>query len=147
MLIHIATSMKCRVHTNGMPCLYVHVEIKLDTINLNGLITYYRVTVSYWWLNRTIWPILVASNWCQECSAKCSLFCLEHQTSSSDLSRIQSIFLEVKHCFIVYHRLIDNLVVEGWHRVREVPGSIPTQGPRHTKDIIKIVPVVPLFST
>jgi len=31
--------------------------------------------------------------------------------------------------------------------VREVPGSIPSQGPRHTKDIIKMVPVVPLFST
>ena len=27
------------------------------------------------------------------------------------------------------------------------PGSIPSQGPRHTKDVIKIVPVVPLFST
>ena len=32
-------------------------------------------------------------------------------------------------------------------RVREVPGSIPSQGPRHTKDVIKMVPVVPLFST
>jgi len=31
--------------------------------------------------------------------------------------------------------------------VREVPASIPSQGPRHTKDIIKMVPVVPLFST
>jgi len=31
--------------------------------------------------------------------------------------------------------------------VREVPGSIPSQGPRHTKDVIKMVPVVPLFST
>ena len=27
------------------------------------------------------------------------------------------------------------------------PGSIPRQGPRHTKDVIKMVPVVPLFST
>ena len=34
-----------------------------------------------------------------------------------------------------------------WLRVRDVPGSIPSQGPRHTKDVIKIVPVVPLFST
>ena len=25
-------------------------------------------------------------------------------------------------------------------------GSIPSQGPRHTKDVIKMVPVVPLFS-
>ena len=32
-------------------------------------------------------------------------------------------------------------------RVREVPGSIPSQGPRHTKDVIKMVPErVPLFS-
>ena len=68
--------------------------------------------------------------------------------------------------------LLDSLVVECWHRVREVPGSIPSQGrllnslvvecglrvqevpgsissqgPRHTKDVIKMVPVVPLFST
>ena len=41
----------------------------------------------------------------------------------------------------------DSLVVEYWHRVREVPGSIPSQGPRHTKDVIKMEPVVPLFST
>ena len=26
-------------------------------------------------------------------------------------------------------------------------GSIPSEGPRHTKDVIKMVPVVPLFST
>ena len=44
------------------------------------------------------------------------------------------------------YRLLDSLVVE-WHRVREVPGSILSQGPRHTKDVIKMVPVVPLFST
>ena len=30
---------------------------------------------------------------------------------------------------------------------REVPASIPSQGPRHTKHVIKMVPVVPLFST
>jgi len=29
--------------------------------------------------------------------------------------------------------------------VQEVPGSIPSQGPRHTKDVIKMVPVVSLF--
>ena len=45
------------------------------------------------------------------------------------------------------HRLLDSLVVEYWLRVREVPGSIPSQGPRHTKDVLKMVPVVPLFST
>ena len=38
-------------------------------------------------------------------------------------------------------------VLECWVRVLEVPGSIPSQGPRHTWNIIKIVPVVPLFST
>ena len=48
--------------------------------------------------------------------------------------------------FIGY-RLLDNLVVECWHRMREVPGSIPSQGQRHDKDVIKMVPVVPLFST
>ena len=45
------------------------------------------------------------------------------------------------------YRLLDSLVVECWLRVREVPGSIPSQGPRDTKDVIKIVPVVPLFGT
>ena len=45
------------------------------------------------------------------------------------------------------NRLLDSLVVECWLRVREVPGSISSQGPRHTKDVIKMVPVVPLFST
>ena len=45
------------------------------------------------------------------------------------------------------HRLLDSLVVEGWYRVQEVPGSIPSQGPGHTKDVIKLIPVVPLFST
>ena len=38
------------------------------------------------------------------------------------------------------HRILDSLVVECWLRVREVPGSIPSQGPRHTKDVIKMVP-------
>ena len=45
------------------------------------------------------------------------------------------------------YRLLDSLVVECWLRVREVPSSIPRQGPRHTKDVIKMVPVVPLFGT
>ena len=47
----------------------------------------------------------------------------------------------------VQYRLLDSLVVKCWLRVREVPGSILSQGPRHTKDVIKMVPVVPLFST
>ena len=44
-------------------------------------------------------------------------------------------------------RLLDSLVVECWLRVREVPGSILSQGPRHTKDVLKIIPVMSLFST
>ena len=43
------------------------------------------------------------------------------------------------------NRLLDSLVVECWLRVREVPGSNPSQGPHHTKDVITMV--VPLFST
>ena len=46
-----------------------------------------------------------------------------------------------------FYRLLDSLVVECWLRVREVPGSIPSQGPRHTIDVITMVPVIPLFST
>ena len=49
--------------------------------------------------------------------------------------------------FLSFNRLLDSLVVECLLRVRDVPGSIPSQGPRHTKDVIKMVPVVPLFST
>ena len=49
--------------------------------------------------------------------------------------------------YYVQHRLLDSLVVEFWLWVREVLGSIPSQGPRHTKDVIKMVPVAPLFST
>ena len=45
------------------------------------------------------------------------------------------------------YRLLDSLMVECWLRVRKVPGSIPSQGPRHTEDVIKMVPVVPLCST
>ena len=44
-------------------------------------------------------------------------------------------------------RILDSLVVECWFRVREVSGSTPSQGPRHAKDVIKMVPVAPLFST
>ena len=38
------------------------------------------------------------------------------------------------------YRLLDSLVVKYWYRVQEVPGSIPSQGPRHTKDVIKMIP-------
>ena len=36
------------------------------------------------------------------------------------------------------YRLLYSPVVECWLRVREVPGLIPSQGPRHTKDFIKM---------
>ena len=58
--------------------------------------------------------------------------------------------LVILHCrlyFSIYHRLLDSLVVQCWLRMRDVPSSIPSQGPRHTKDVLKMVPVVPLFST
>ena len=29
----------------------------------------------------------------------------------------------------------------------EVPGSVPSQGPHHTKNVLKMVSVVPLFNT
>ena len=41
---------------------------------------------------------------------------------------------------VIRSRLLGSLVVECLHRVREVPGSIPTQGPRHIKNVIKMVP-------
>ena len=41
--------------------------------------------------------------------------------------------LKISNCFP------DRLVVECWLRVREVLVSIPSQGPRHTKDVIKMV--------
>ena len=55
-------------------------------------------------------------------------------------------------CAIIFNsvledRLLDSLVLECWLRVQEVQGSIPSQGPRHTKDVIKMVPVVPVFGT
>ena len=51
------------------------------------------------------------------------------------------------HVLLIVNRLLDSQVVECWHRMREVPVSIPSQGPRHTKDVIKMVPVIPLFNT
>ena len=47
----------------------------------------------------------------------------------------------------IAYRLLDSGVVKCWLRVREVPASIPSQGPLHTKEVITMVPVVPLFST
>ena len=68
-----------------------------------------------------------------------------YHCSTACISIMCSYKTHLNHCF--KYRLLDSLVVECWHRVREVPGSIPSQGPRHTKDVIKMVPVVPLFST
>ena len=42
--------------------------------------------------------------------------------------------------------LLKAACIECQHPVWEVPGSIPNQGPRHNKDVIKIVPVVSFFS-
>jgi len=42
---------------------------------------------------------------------------------------------------------LDSVVVECWLRVQEVLGLIPIQGLRHTIDVSKMLPVVPLFST
>ena len=53
----------------------------------------------------------------------------------------------ILHNLKTHQRPLDSLMVECWLRVREVPGSIPSPRPRHTKDVIKMVPVVPLFST
>ena len=49
-----------------------------------------------------------------------------------------------KQAISMRHRLLDSLVVECWHQVLEVPGSIPSQGPI---DVIKMVPEVLSFST
>ena len=62
------------------------------------------------------------------------------------LSTNSSAVYQTSNSLLIY-RLLDSLVVEYWRRVREVPGSIPSQGPRHTKDVIERVPAVPLFTT
>ena len=45
----------------------------------------------------------------------------------------------IEHNWAGFHNH-SSLWVEYWHRVREVTGSIPSQGPRHTKDVITMVP-------
>ena len=59
----------------------------------------------------------------------------------------QELLMKYQGIMDTENRLFDSLVVECWLRVREVPGSIPSQGPCHTKDVIKMVPVVLLIST
>ena len=54
------------------------------------------------------------------------------------LEHVRKLRLQLmRHLFQPFHRLLDNLVVECWLGVREVPGSFPSQGSRHTKDVIK----------
>ena len=62
-------------------------------------------------------------------------FCLSENTCTFPLD------------LLLCNRLLDNQVVQCWLWVREVPGSIHSQGPHHTEDVIKMVPVVPLFGT
>ena len=69
--------------------------------------------------------------------------CTGEQSSTCTIYVYRKLTIDYK---LVY-RLLDSLVVECWLRVGEVPGSIPSQGPRHTKDVIKMEPVAPLFST
>ena len=63
-------------------------------------------------------------------------------THISNVTKILSLYNLVQQSFS--NRLLDCLVVDCWQRV---PGTLPSQGPRHTKDVIKMVPVVPLFGT
>ena len=70
--------------------------------------------------------------------------CVQAKTTHNSLNIkiiCKIFFFKMIAIFISLYRLLDSLVVECWHRVREVPGSIPSQGPRHTKDVIKMVPV------
>ena len=75
----------------------------------------------------------------------------EHKKTTKNKDLVQCIFTGIYILWLVLlliiHRLLDSLVVECRLRVQEVPCSIPSQGPRHTKDVINMVPVVPLFST
>ena len=58
------------------------------------------------------------------------------------VSKIPS--LSVEQIILLLNRLLDGRVLA---LIASVPGSIPSQGTHHTKDVIKMVPVVPLFST
>ena len=53
-----------------------------------------------------------------------------------DMSLLSFFFIENYELSWLRNPLLDSLVVECWFRVREVPGSIPSQGPRHTKDAV-----------
>ena len=83
--------------------------------------------------------------WIQFIYLSCSILCGD--IFCGETFRYWTVIIKIPHGHLLQYRLLDSLVVECWHRVREVMGSIPSQGPRHTKDVIKMVPVVPLFST
>ena len=97
----------------------------------------FYVCCSWWW-----WGFFSSLNVvCKEETLLSTHFGLiSTNTNINEVSEIECTLL-----FYVY-RLLDSLVVVCWLRVREVPGSIPSEGPRHTKDVIKTVPVVPMFS-
>ena len=50
---------------------------------------------------------------------------------------VNTSFFCMTQCSLHIYRLFNSLVVWCWLRVREVSGSIPSQGPRHTKDVVK----------
>ena len=82
------------------------------------------------------------------CNAACCFFLLfKLPFSKYILILLLNLRIIINICSMGVNHLLDSLVIECWHRVREDPGSIPSQGPRHTKDVIKMVPEVPLFST
>ena len=56
----------------------------------------------------------------------------QSRTASSSIAQWQRAGIECGRSRVesqVKDRLLDSLVVESWDRVREVPGSIPSQGP------------------
>ena len=65
-------------------------------------------------------------------------YCMVHEY----ISACYIDFFSYQPINVINRLLLDSLVVECWHQVREVPGSIPSQGLRYTKDVIKMVPVV-----
>ena len=68
--------------------------------------------------------------------------CKYYQHIIWGLQRLKSCFvINLLQCasywILKKYSLLDSLVVLCWLRVREVQGSNPSQGPRHTKDVIK----------
>ena len=63
-----------------------------------------------------------------------------HVTGGVFLEDLRTLYgtMGLPECHQYTHQHVSNsLVVKCWLRVREVPGSIPSQGPRHTKDVTK----------